>query len=67
MPSRYKPSTPQIRPDRPGPPITAPGDKRSFDMRPSASKDLSRSAVYDRYVRPAESRKEPLLDPDPSE
>jgi hypothetical protein len=66
MASRYKPSTPQIRPDRPGPPITAPGDKRSFDMRPSASKDTVRGP-YDRHIRPADPAPEPLLDPDPAE
>jgi hypothetical protein len=66
MVSRYKPSTPTIRPDRPGPPVTAPGDKRTFDMRPSATKDVSRGA-YDRFIRPPEPAAEPMLDPDPSE
>jgi hypothetical protein len=66
MVSRYKPSTPTIRPDRPGPPVTAPGDKRSFDMRPSASKDTVRGP-YDRFIRPPEPTAEPGLDPDPSE
>lgn len=66
MPSKYKTSTPTIRPDRPGPPVTAPGDKRTFDMRPNAANDYSRSAIYDRYVRPPERTSEPLLD-DPAE
>jgi hypothetical protein len=46
--------------------MTTPGDKRSFDMRPSASKDTGRNP-YDRHTPSAGTGQESLLDPDPSE
>jgi len=50
----------------PAPPRPASDNKRTFDMRPSASKDTVRGP-YDRFIRPPEPVAEPGLDPDPSE
>ena len=65
MAGKYKPSTPRLTPDRAGPPMTTPGNTRSFDMRPKPMNDPRRDP-RDRAIRPTE----PVdggLDPDPGE
>jgi hypothetical protein len=67
MAGKYKPSTPSIKPDRPGPPMTTPGNTRSFDMRPKPNNDPRRQDPRDRAIRPADPGPDGGLDPDPGE
>lgn len=66
MARKYTPSTPTIRPDRAGPPITTPGNTRAFDMRPKPINDPRRSDPRQHTERVAEPAAEGLLD-DPAE
>lgn len=67
MAQKYKPSSPTKGRDQSGAPMTAPGNTRSFDMRPKPNDYMRRMDPRDRAIRPAEQAPDALLDPDPTE
>lgn len=66
MANRYKGGAPATG-ARPGPPMTAPGNTRSFDMRPKSTNHPRNADPRNRAIRPEDPLPDTLLDPDLAE